>query len=326
MKHVIFILPFLLFIACKSKEEAPYDFKEYHAQQDYQFEFDHSYKMFSEPTSYDFASYYLFENKMLIGNRSKTNFGVDIQEYTTKRLIHHIDRWEGAEGKDSINAVVKDMAMNEKYIFILQENSQVEVFDTNNYGHITTIGTGKWNYTRQGLVGGNGLLLIENQLFVRDREKLSVFDVSQLDKMKAGSLTSMAISSTLPQNNFIVQFMKFHDRIYFTDVANKAIYSFAYHKYHQGDQIHIDKRISLTVEAYGICTMNQDIIISSKDRKFYTITDASGSIENFPIVGYSNRDLGRIFCKNNTFWFSDTSRNYVARCNIKSRQTEAVSQ
>ncbi|QZE12831.1 hypothetical protein K4L44_09545 [Halosquirtibacter laminarini] len=320
MKKILYLLTFLTLWGCSTSDESPYNFATYHAEKSMDYKLEETYKMLSQPESYDLASYFVDGDLMLIGNRSKSSYGVDVQNIKTGEVLHHFYSWETKDSRDTIKSLVSDMAMNEKYIFLLQNTSKIDVFSKTGYQYVTTIGTGKWNFTNKGLIAGNGLFLHNDQLFVRDREKISVFNVGSLEDVAPGELAWVAFSATLPQNNYIVQFASYKGRIFFTDVVNKCLYSFEDKVYHQGEKIVIDKRIDLDVEPWGICLVDGDIVISAKNDKFYQLVDASGNIEEFKVEGYSNRDLGRLFCDEHWFWFSDTSRNYISKCSYQEKE------
>lgn len=143
-----------------------------------------------------------------------------------KKHIRTLSEWQYKEKSYFFDDMITAVAVSDKYVYVGTRNSKIEVFDVQTLNFVTRIGDGNWDNSTYRMVHVFALAVSNGQLFVRDKERIVVYNEQDVTPEDFQRIPRYSYSETLGYNtnfNTYDAAVAKNGRVYFTDYEKRAV-------------------------------------------------------------------------------------------------------
>lgn len=256
-----------------------------------------------------------YNDRIYVLNDAANAWSVEVFTEEGGILTHRqtLKTWAYDNKEQTFAGQPKGIAAGNGKLYVVNVNSQVDVFDATSLEFITAIGTGSWGDGSTQIVHGMEVIAKGDRVIVRDKKRLNIYMEEDIVAANYRNVSRMAQSIYMGESMQVYgSDMDMEGAVYTSHDNSRKIYKYATHKVQGGQNISPVATFSMQQTPLDIVCFGKRLLVSqASSPRLVEIDPASGSIiQDFSTV-HAFGKLEKISVARGTFFGIDRQNKQV---------------
>lgn len=274
---------------------------------------------------------YIYGDTLFVANTQSGYHSLEFYSLSAHRKIGSLTEWKYKEEKQGFNGRIQAVAIDNGKLYIANEGSCIDIFDSRSMEFITRIGNRNWGSGASQLLHTHAMALTGDYIIVRMKNRLQVMLQSEVNAEKyqniayyARGIQNVGVNNSFASHQMVTDSAT--NLTYLTDYVQQKIQVIDTALIRKGDNIEMmnEQTTQLDFRPQGMALYKDMMYISGSDGSIRVYDRTKKEIMTVLkfTAGYAINNPQKLLVSGNHLWVTDIGTKKVVRIDISQHEIE----